>query len=261
MSDWESRNASPLSATSCTTMPVALAAPSGWEPAAWPPALLQAEQRLMRRVYAQCHNVMVEAAQTSSIPVEFLAALTANESGGNPRVSRFEPSVYEHLKAVAAGRAVAFGQIRAETLKAAVELAIAPKADEFHAHYLTPSFAANNAEFMASLTDQVLRQLATSWGFTQVMGYHVIARRGAIEDLTDPERHFRYTLAILSEFAHSYQLDVRQEFAELFRCWNTGRPYGKTFDPEYVEKGLRRMSLYAELLRGSASHDVLEKRS
>jgi len=33
----------------------------------------------------------------------------------------------------------------------------------------------------------------------------------------------------------------------MFCCWNTGRPYGKTFDPDYVEKGLRRMRIYRQL--------------
>jgi len=37
------------------------------------------------------------------------------------------------------------------------------------------------------------------------------------------------------------------QFEELFRCWNTGRPYGKTYDPAYVETGLRRMTIYREL--------------
>jgi len=35
----------------------------------------------------------------------------------------------------------------------------------------------------------------------------------------------------------------------LFRCWNTGRPDGKTADPAYVENGLRRMEIYREQTR------------
>ena len=42
------------------------------------------------------------------------------------------------------------------------------------------------------------------------------------------------------------------EFAELFRCWNTGRPNGKTFDPNYVQNGLRRIEIYRRLQAGDA---------
>ena len=47
--------------------------------------------------------------------------------------------------------------------------------------------------------------------------------------------------------AAGYRLDLGREFRELFCCWNTGRPYGKTFDPNYVENGLRRLRIYREL--------------
>jgi len=36
----------------------------------------------------------------------------------------------------------------------------------------------------------------------------------------------------------------------LFRCWNTGRPDGRTADPAYVENGRRRMEIYRELMAG-----------
>ena len=100
---------------------------------------------------------------------------------------------------------------------------------------------------LARAQDEALRELATSWGFTQIMGYHMVGRPGTTRDLLEPSFHYRVALSLLAQFAATYQLDVAREFAEMFRCWNTGRPDGQTFDPEYVEKGLRRMELYREL--------------
>ncbi len=195
---------------------------------------------------------MQQASELSSVPSEFLAALTANESGGNPSASRFEPSVYRHLQAVAAGEAPVYGRIRAADLNAQAQENRSPKTEEFHTRYLTQPFGANNRQEIATSADDALRQLATSWGFTQIMGYHMVARRASVRDLLEPQFHYRVALELLSEFADAYQLNLGHEFEEMFRCWNTGRPYGKTFDPEYVENGMRRVGLYRELVRVGA---------
>ncbi len=46
---------------------------------------LPAERKLVRRVMDRCGDFIRQACKASSIPPEFLGALTANESGGNPR--------------------------------------------------------------------------------------------------------------------------------------------------------------------------------
>ena len=50
-------------------------------------ARTEAEHRLVRRVFARCDGFIQEACGSSSVPPEFLGALTAGESGGNPRLS------------------------------------------------------------------------------------------------------------------------------------------------------------------------------
>ena len=67
--------------------------------------------------------------------------------------------------------------------------------------------------------------------------------------LTGYEPDFRWERFVESvlEFIEEYQLDPRREFAEMFCCWNTGRPHGRTYDPHYVENGLRRMQIYHQL--------------
>ena len=205
------------------------------------------DRGLVERVFDRCHLRIESACAASSVPTAFLAALTANESGGNPDAARFEPAVYRHLKAVAAGETPAYAGVSAQELGSEVVDRLHPKADEFHPRYLTSPFGANHAEELAELEDDVLRELATSWGFTQIMGYHVVGRGRNVRDLLDPDLHYRIALELLAEFAHDYKLDVQSEFEEMFRCWNTGQPYGKTYDPAYVEKGMRRMSIYREI--------------
>ena len=202
----------------------------------------------MRRVHARCGDVIREACRYSSVPPEFLAALTANESAANARAARFEPAVYRHLKAVAEGKAPAYGGIRRESLDAEIEEMLHPKSAAFHGVYLNASFTQTHAACLAASPDAALRDLATSWGFTQIMGYHLVRREGTVGDLLEPRFHFRLALELLAEFAARYELDLAREFEEMFRCWNSGQPYGETFHPDYVEKGLIRMRLYSQLL-------------
>jgi hypothetical protein len=199
-------------------------------------------------VFARCDGFIQEACGLSSVRPEFLGALTANESGGNPAAVRFEPSVYRHLKAVAAGERPRYGGIGAEALCEELTEVLHPKTGEFHEKFLHSLFANGQASGLSHLADEALRELASSWGFTQIMGFHLIGRHGTVGDLLEPRFHYHLANQLLAEFAESYQLDLAREFEELFRCWNTGRPEGKTADPAYARNGLRRMELYRELV-------------
>jgi hypothetical protein len=184
------------------------------------------------------------------VPEEFLGALTANESSGNPSAIRFEPSVYRHLKAVAAGESPHYGGICAPALCEELGEVLHPKANEFHERFLNSLFMAGEAGELSLLADETLRELASSWGFVQIMGYHVIGRHRTVHDLLDPRFHYHLANQLLAGFAESCQLDLSHEFEGLFRCWNTGRPDGRTADPAYVEKGLMRMGIYRALAAG-----------
>lgn len=207
-----------------------------------------AEQKLVARVFDRCNSVILAACKSSSVPPEFLGALTANESGANDHAARFEPAVYRHLVEVISGGEPSYGPITTGVLLAKLGRVLHPKADDFHAHFLMPPFGANHLRELAGTPDEGLRELATSWGFTQIMGYHMVERHGEVRDLLQPAFHFRVALELLSEFAAAHQLDLTGEFAEMFCCWNTGQPYGKTCDPMYVDHGLSRMAIYKTLL-------------
>jgi hypothetical protein len=196
--------------------------------------------------------VLVEACRYSSLPVAFLMALVANESGGNARAMRFEPAVYRHLKLLAEGKAAKYGGLSQPRLEEEIAEMLRPKGETFHAAHLGEVFAAAHGAEIAAAQDEALRELATSWGYTQIMGYHMVGRAGTVRDLLEPRFHFRVALELLAEFAERYQLDPTREFAELFRCWNTGQPYGETTDRAYVAKGLARMEIYRAI--GSPAH-------
>jgi hypothetical protein len=205
------------------------------------------ERRLVQRVFERCSEVIAQACARSSVPAEFLGALAANESGGYGDATRFEPAVYRHLLAVSEGKSPSYGSINVTRLDDEVAELLPANDAALHARYMTRGFAELHSPELQHATDDALRHLATSWGYTQIMGYHMVGRQGSVHQLLDPRYHFRMAIWLLSEFAVDYQLDVARDFEEMFRCWNTGRPHGRTYDPQYVENGLRRMQIYRQL--------------
>lgn len=252
------------------------------------------EVRLMRRLIGSVKGYVSEITGDIKVPAEFLAALTANESGGDPHATRFEPGVYQHLKNVAEGRVTSYGNIGKSLLEreigqhhqpvvaptavaptAVAHAAVAPtagaptavhpetttephsgepkmslpaaKPDSYHAEHLTVAFSTACAPALSALEDEAIRHLATSWGLTQIMGYHMLGRPEPVEKLSDPVFHYRLAARMVEDFAARFHLDPQRDFEPLFHCWNTGRPDGKTFDPSYAEKGMRRIEICRQL--------------
>jgi hypothetical protein len=170
------------------------------------------EQELMDRIKREWGSMISNACHSSSVPEAFIAALIANESGGNPRKIAFEPRVYGHLMDVREGRAIRYGATRKEHL--------------------------------IDLEDEAIVLLATSRGLTQIMSYNAVYQHIDPLTLSDPGVCLTLTLHLLASVAECYWLDERTEFEPMFRCWNSGRPDGATADPHYVENGLARMKLY-----------------
>ncbi|MGH9447573.1 MAG: hypothetical protein ACRD3O_17860, partial [Terriglobia bacterium] len=103
---------------------------------------------------------------------------------------------------------------------------------------------------LTAAQDQALRQMATSWGLTQIMGYRILGRTETVEDLLTPLFHLRYAVRLLEGLGRRFTLDLSKDFESLFQAWNCGHPGGKTYDPQYVPRGMQRMSLYETLERG-----------
>lgn len=193
------------------------------------------EQELMQFVKSVWYTTIMGACEASSIPPAFLAALIAGESGGKNDAKRFEPAVLHALWEVLLGRKAAYGSIgRADLVAFVSGLSDIPA--------VTPTA-------LPADTYQRLDSLATSWGLTQIMGYHVLERTmdRSVDVLRNPNQGLLVANKLLTIFAVHFQLDVTKDFEQLLRCWNTGQPDGKTFDPAYVNNALTRMAVWSSL--------------
>jgi len=197
------------------------------------------DAQLMAEIRDEWGATIGVACQASSVPPAFLAALVANESGGDPNASRFEPGVLAAIWQVLLGRKATYGSIGRDDLL----LYVLPGS--------VPAISGDPAAVAALFSGAFKRvgDLATSWGLTQVMGYHVLEETAGVtltEDLAIFSKALPATLRLLSQFAQRFGLDLTKDFRELLTCWNTGEPNGKTADPDYVDKGIRRMGIYAQ---------------
>lgn len=198
---------------------------------------------LMQRIKTQWGVQIAAACATSSVPPAFVAALIANESGGDLNAKRFEPAVFANLAAVVLSKKAAYeprGSRRA--------LGIADLLD-----FIVP---ASPASYSTAITGAVQRlyDLSTSFGLTQIMGWHLIEMGSALTPATlaaDWRSQLGLTLELLAWFADNYDLDLQipgdSDATTFFHCWNTGDPEAPTFDPNYAANGLARMAAYAAL--------------
>jgi hypothetical protein len=197
---------------------------------------------LMQSIKTKWNAEIASACSTSAtsssvpspgIPAAFVAALIANESGGDPNAKRFEKGVLASLWEVLLGRKAAFGSIATKDLiQFVANLSNIPP--------VTPQSLPSDAF-------QRLDSLATSWGLTQIMGYEAIAFRSTVAALQAPDTELVITLKMLAQFASRFGLDVTKDFSQLFDCWNSGRPHAPTADPQYIPNGLERMQLWTSI--------------
>ena len=179
------------------------------------------EYRLMQSIRQRWWAQISVACVGSALPESFLAALIANETGGDPTRTRFEASAFRDLCLVAAGKKASMGLIGGND--------IVP-----HETLFTPKITGIVA-------------LATSYGLTQIMGYQAIARGRDISILQNPPTHLQFAVTMLDEFrkAHNLQFKAPIDYEPLFACWNSGQPDpSRTFDPKYCPNGVARMELY-----------------
>src|SRR5271167_1466010 len=123
---------------------------------------------LMQSIKTKWGDLITEACATSSVPAAFLAALIGNETGGNANDKRFEKSVLASLWEVLLGRKAAYGSITTKNLVLYV------------AGLSTPPV--NPPASLPSDSFQRVDALATSWGLTQIMGYHIL-EGGAVKTI------------------------------------------------------------------------------
>ncbi len=191
---------------------------------------------LMTIVRGHWREDIAAAVDQTIVPAKFLAALIANETGGNAEAVRFEPAVFSELAEVILGKRKTYSPAGIQHPLVRTELL----------NYVEP---AGTSDFTDCLDR--LSELATSRGLTQIMGWHFVEMaRPMPGPMLTPTAYLQFTVELLAYFASRYSLDQSKNFPELLRSWNTGKPGGQTFDPHYVSNGLTRMEVYAELEAG-----------
>jgi len=140
-----------------------------------------------------------------NLPPEYLKALIILECSGRKEVSpRFEKGVFNKLKEVRDGKRGHYEGVKQNDI--------------------------NNA------SDAALKNLASSWGPLQLMGYKCFELGIRVKDLRGEKALYWGIKWINKEYGDFLR---KEKYEEAFRIHNTGKPSGKpTHDPNYVKKGL-----------------------
>lgn len=172
------------------------------------------DDAIMLGIYTSHQESIARAVLGTDLSAPYLAALISLESHppGNSKSSRFEEKIYQRLLRAKAGEP--YGQITAREL--------------------------------AGKSDRELRELATSYGLTQIMGFHCLRLGCSIVDLKGPY-HLEWAAAWMQRMYGKHAR--KKDWTSCFRMHNTGRPDGKTHRADYVEKGLLRMAYYEKWLK------------
>ena len=155
------------------------------------------------------------AAEKYDLDYGYLMALLMLEcSGKKPTGARFEPHVFNRLKQVRDGKRTNYENV--------------------------------TASHLADASDDALRNLATSWGPFQLMGYKCILLDVNIRDIRGPNG-VEHGADWINQ---TYGSAMRQgRYRDCFHMHNTGQPYPRTglprtHDPQYVPRGMSMMKQF-----------------
>ncbi len=152
-----------------------------------------------------------------NLPQDYIKALIMLEcSGRKPANPRFEEHVYEKLKQVKMGQRIQYENITTAMLR--------------------------------HTSDNMLRQLATSWGPFQIMGYKSIQLKIKLHNLHGNNALYWGMKWISDDYGFLLR---RGRYKDAFHFHNTGREFpangeSLTHDPKYVVHGLKYMKFFEE---------------
>ena len=162
-----------------------------------------------------------ELAKKFDLPASYLKALISLECSGRNKFSpRFEKRIYTSLKEVREGVYDHFGSIKRATIQNA--------------------------------SNDALKNLASSWGPFQLMGYQCIELGVNVKDIRGDKSLYWGIYWINKRYGKYLR---KKKYKDAFHIHNTGQPmphFGKpyTYDPNYIPKGMKYIS-YFELLEKS----------
>lgn len=152
-----------------------------------------------------------------NLPYEYFMALIVLECSGNkPSGTRFEPHVFAKLQDVRDGKRRKYENVK--------------------------------QEIIMNASDDALKNLASSWGPLQLMGYKCIGMEVKIEDIRGSDAVYYAMTWVDNEYGNL----LRQgKYKDAFHMHNTGKKYPliggpKTHDPKYIEKGLQYIEFFKQ---------------
>jgi len=167
------------------------------------------------RVEENYGKAIDSCAKIFNLNSRYIKSLTCLEcSGRTDRPNRFEKHVYKRLKNVRDGKLADYEGVTQKMLHDA--------------------------------SDEALKNLATSWGPFQIMGYKCLHLNINVADLRGNDAVYWGVKWINMEYGH---LLKKGRYRDAFHYHNTGRVYpanGKptTYDPNYVSNGLEYMKYF-----------------
>lgn len=179
----------------------------------------------MLQIYREYHLDIERATVGTQIDPGYMAAIISLESHppGNRRSERFEAWVYERL----------------------IDLKLNGRA-----------FGTIPRNRIDTMSDSELKRMATSYGLTQIMGYHCLDLGCSVDDLRG-EYHLQW--AVVYMMRHYGDRAKNKDWTACFRIHNTGHPRGTTGRKDYVERGLARMFYYSRWRERRGQFQLPEK--
>ncbi len=171
---------------------------------------------VIKRFYETYNDQVDILAKKFNLPATYLKALIVLESSGNKKIpNRFEKHVFDELKKVRSGTRKKYENITQVTI--------------------------NDA------SNEALKNLASSWGPFQLMGYKCVLLKINVSDVRGKDALY-WGIKWINLTYGNY---LRQgKYKDAFHIHNTGRPYPKkgkpfTYDPHYVSNGLKYMKVFS----------------
>jgi hypothetical protein len=96
-------------------------------------------------------------------------------------------------------------------------------------------------KYKGRLSVAAIKNLSTSWGPFQLMGYQVNKLNIHVKDIRGANC-VKWGIKWINDSYGNYLREGK--FEEAFRIHNTGKPNGRTFDPEYVKNGLKYIKYF-----------------
>lgn len=158
-----------------------------------------------------------DAANEFNLPYTYLMSLIQLEcSGAKPTGYRYEPHVFNRLKDVRDGRRKNYENV--------------------------------TAQHLSDASDDALKNLATSWGPFQLMGYKCILLDVKIKDIRGNNGVYHGAEWINRTYGNRLR---NGEYKNCFHLHNTGKTYPKsgiptTHDPQYVPRGLAGIKRFSK---------------